>query len=46
MLRDNGVHYNGSIHVATNAHIVTPVHKWIDSKSEEKELAFSMVLRS
>jgi len=36
MLTDNNVHYNGSIHIAANAHIVTPVHKWIDSVSEEK----------
>ena len=35
MLTGNGVHYNGSIHIAANAHIVTPVHKWIDSRSEE-----------
>jgi adenylosuccinate synthase len=35
MLTDNNVHYNGSIHIAANAHIVTPVHKWIDSVSEE-----------
>ena len=35
MLTDNGVYFNGFIHVATNAHIVTPVHKWIDLKSEE-----------
>ena len=35
MLTNNNVHYNGSIHIAANAHIVTPVHKWIDSVSEE-----------
>ncbi len=35
MLRENGVHYNGSIHIAANAHIVTPVHKRIDARSEE-----------
>ena len=35
MLRENGVHYNGSIHIAANSHIVTPVHKWIDIRSEE-----------
>ena len=27
MLTKNGVHFNGSIHIAANAHIVTPVHK-------------------
>ncbi len=36
MLRKNGVNYNGSIHIATNAHIVTPVHKRIDFNSEKK----------
>ena len=35
MLKENGVHYNGFIHIASNAHIVTPVHKWIDVRSEE-----------
>ena len=35
MLTENGVLYNGSIHIAANAHIVTPVHKWIDVRSEE-----------
>ena len=35
MLSDNGVQYKGAIHIAANAHIVTPVHKWIDSRSEE-----------
>ena len=35
MLTENNVHYNGSIHIAANAHIVTPVHKWIDIRSEE-----------
>ena len=35
MLTENNVHYNGSIHIAANAHIVTPVHKWIDARSEE-----------
>ena len=35
MLAENDVQYNGSIHIAANAHIVTPVHKWIDSKTEE-----------
>ena len=36
MLTENGVHYNGSIQIASNAHIVTPVHKRIDYCSEEK----------
>ena len=36
MLTENDIHYNGSIHIAANAHIVTPVHKRIDSCSEEK----------
>ena len=36
MLTENGVYYNGSIHVASNAHIVTPVHKGIDYYSEKK----------
>ena len=36
MLKANNIYYNGFIHIATNAHIVTPVHKWIDSISEEK----------
>ena len=35
MLTENGVLYNGSIHIAANAHIVTPVHKLIDARSEE-----------
>ncbi len=35
MLKDNGINHNGSVHIASNAHIVTPVHKWIDSRSEE-----------
>ena len=35
MLTGNNIHYNGSIHIAANAHIVTPVHKWIDIKSEK-----------
>ena len=35
MLTKNDIHYNGSIYIATNAHIVTPIHKWIDSRSEE-----------
>ena len=35
MLTENGVLYNGSIHIAANAHIVTPVHKRIDARSEE-----------
>ena len=36
MLTENGILYNGSIHIAVNAHIVTPVHKRIDSYSEEQ----------
>ena len=36
MLTENGILYNGSIHIAANAHIVTPVHKRIDSRSEEQ----------
>ena len=36
MLTENKIYYNGFIHIATNAHIVTPIHKWIDSKSEER----------
>ena len=35
MLTDNGVVYNGSIHIASNSHIVTPIHKLIDKTSEE-----------
>ena len=35
MLKKNNIDYDGSIHIAANAHIVTPVHKWIDFKSEE-----------
>ena len=35
MLTENGILYNGSIHIAANAHIVTPVHKLIDVRSEE-----------
>ena len=35
MLKENGIQRNGSIHIAPNSHIVTPVHKWIDSRSEE-----------
>ena len=35
MLKKNNIEYDGSIHIAANAHIVTPVHKWIDFKSEE-----------
>jgi adenylosuccinate synthase len=35
MLRKNNIEYDGVIHISANAHIVTPVHKWIDSKSEE-----------
>ena len=35
MLTDKGVDYNGYIHISASAHIVTPVHKWIDKKSEE-----------
>jgi adenylosuccinate synthase len=35
MLTENGVLHNGSIHIAANAHIVTPVHKLIDVRSEE-----------
>ena len=34
--KENNVHYNGSIHIAANAHIVTPIHKWIDARSEEQ----------
>ena len=36
MLKENGVHYNGFIHIASNAHIVTPIHKRIDFLMEEK----------
>jgi len=36
MLRENRVHYTDSIHISTNAHIVTPVHKRIDYSSEKK----------
>jgi len=36
MLKKNEIHHNGFIHIATNAHIVTPIHKWIDIKSEKK----------
>ncbi|SVC87367.1 uncharacterized protein METZ01_LOCUS340221, partial [marine metagenome] len=36
MLTENKIYYNGFIHIAANAHIVTPIHKWIDSVSEEK----------
>ena len=35
MLQENGINHNGAVHIASNAHIVTPVHKWIDSRSEE-----------
>ena len=35
MLRENNIDFHNSIYIAANAHIVTPVHKWIDSKSEE-----------
>ena len=35
MLKENGIQRNGSIHIALNSHIVTPLHKWIDSRSEE-----------
>ncbi|MDP6853071.1 MAG: adenylosuccinate synthetase, partial [Candidatus Marinimicrobia bacterium] len=35
MLKENGINHNSSVHIASNAHIVTPVHKWIDSRSEE-----------
>ena len=35
MLKENGIQRNGSIHIDPNSHIVTPVHKWIDSRSEE-----------
>ena len=35
MLKENGIQRNGSIYIAPNSHIVTPVHKWIDSRSEE-----------
>tara|TARA_Y100000590_G_scaffold462045_1_gene625158 strand:+ start:2646 stop:3917 length:1272 start_codon:yes stop_codon:yes gene_type:complete len=35
MLEKNNIQYDGVIHISANAHIVTPVHKWIDSKSEE-----------
>ena len=36
MLTNNGINYKNSIYIATNAHIVTPVHKCIDSSNEEK----------
>ena len=35
MLKENGIQRNGSIYIAPNSHIVTPVHKWIDSRSEK-----------
>ena len=35
MLKENGIQRNGSIYIALNSHIVTPVHKWIDSRSEK-----------
>ena len=35
MLKENGIQRNGSIYIAPNSHIVTPVHKWLDSRSEE-----------
>ena len=31
MLEKNNIKYDGVIHISANAHIVTPVHKWIDS---------------
>ena len=34
----NNIKYNGSIHIAANAHIVTPVHKRIDYCSEENSV--------
>ena len=36
MLTNNGINYKNSIYIASNAHIVTPVHKCIDSSNEEK----------
>ena len=38
MLKENKIKYHGSIHIAANAHIVTPVHKWIDFRSEERSV--------
>ena len=35
MLKENGIQRNGSIYIAPNSHIVTPVHKWIDSCKEK-----------
>ena len=35
MLSENDILYNGSIHIASNAHIVTPIHKHIDFLSEK-----------
>ena len=35
MLKENGIQRNGFIYISPNSHIVTPVHKWIDSRSEE-----------
>ena len=35
MLKENGIQRNGSIYIALNSHIVTPVHKWIDSCKEK-----------
>ncbi len=35
MLKENGIQRNDSIYIAPNSHIVTPVHKWIDSRSEK-----------
>ena len=36
MLDEEGVNYKGWIHIAPNAHIVTPVHKYIDYRNEQK----------
>ena len=35
MLTRNNVSHSGFVHIATNAHIVTPIHKWIDFRNEE-----------
>ena len=35
MLTRNNVNHSGFVHIATNAHIVTPIHKWIDFRNEE-----------
>jgi len=36
MLKTNDIYHDDFIHIAPNAHIVTPIHKQIDFKTEEK----------